>query len=252
MSRAWILLLAFWPAFGQQPKNLQLFLLIGQSNMAGRGEIGPEERKPVSDIWVQAQDLSWKPALDPLHYDKPAIVGVGIGRSFAQAVAAAHPGVSIGVIPAAFGGSALDEWQPGSRHYTEAVRRTRAALRHGQLAGILWHQGEADSGSEALANSYASRFQKVIRQLRTDLAAPRAPLVVGELGRFFLARPNGAQYAGVVVEQLRSIPDLIPRAAFVSTEGLTDKCDTTHFDTRSLHELGRRYAAAFLRLEYKP
>lgn len=245
-----ILLLICWSVLGEEPKNLKLFLLIGQSNMAGRGEAGDADRQPIPGIWVQAQDLSWKPAVAPLHYDKPAIAGVGLGRSFAQAVAAAHPGVSIGLIPAAFGGSALDEWKPGSTHYTEAIRRTRAALRNGALAGILWHQGEADSGSETLAKSYAERFQAFIQQLRTDLAAAQIPVVVGELGRFFHDRPSGgAKYAAVVVEQLRLIPDRVPQSAFVSAEKLTDKGDLTHFDTRSLHELGRRYAAAYLKLE---
>ncbi len=237
-------------AFGQAPKNLQLFLLIGQSNMAGRGEITPDDSAPLTGIWVQAQDLSWKPATDPLHYDKPAIVGAGLGRAFAQAVAAARPGVSIGLIPAAFGGSALDEWKPGAKHYREAIRRTKAALRDGTLAGILWHQGEADSGDEALANSYVERFQAFIKQLRADLGAPNVPVIAGELGRFFRNRPNdGAKYADVVVQQLQLIPDRVPRSAFVSSEGLTDKGDSTHFDTRSLHEFGRRYAAAYLNVD---
>src|SRR4051794_15628276 len=104
-----------------EPRNLDLFLLIGQSNMAGRGVIGPEDRALLPGIWVQMKDLSWKPAVDPLHYDKPDIAGVGLGRSFARALTADRPGASIGLIPAAFGGSALDEWKPGSLHYTEAV-----------------------------------------------------------------------------------------------------------------------------------
>jgi hypothetical protein len=229
--------------------NLDLFLLIGQSNMAGRGVIGPEDRTVLPAIWVQAKDLSWNSAVDPLHYDKPDIAGVGLARSFARALTAERPGASIGLIPAAFGGSALDEWKAGSLHYTEAVRRTRAALRYGKLRGILWHQGEADSKDEDLAHSYAKRFEAFIQQLRADLDAPDVPVIVGELGRFYRNRPNdGAKFADVVVAQLRKIPDSVPHSAFVSSEGLTDKGDGVHFDTRSLHEFGSRYAAAFLRI----
>jgi hypothetical protein len=233
-----------------EPRNLDLFLLIGQSNMAGRGVIGQEDRTPLPGIWVQTKDLSWKPAVDPLHYDKPGIAGVGLGRSFARALTGSRPGSSIGLIPAAFGGSALDEWKPGSLHYSEAVRRTRAALRDGRLRGILWHQGEADAKEEGLAHSYAKRFEAFIRQLRTDLDAPDAPVIVGELGRFYRDRPNdGAKFADVVVAELKKIPNSVRHSAFVSSEGLTDKGDGVHFDTRSLHEFGARYAAAFLRLE---
>lgn len=211
--------------------------------------MGAEDREGLPGIWVQAKDLSWKPAADPLHYDKPEIAAAGLGRSFAKAIRTARPGASIGLIPAAFGGSALEEWKPGSTHYTEAVRRTRAALRSGRLRGILWHQGEADSKNETLARSYAQRFDAFIRQLRADLDAPDVPVVVGELGRFYRNRPNeGAKFADAINAQLMQIPDLVRQSAFVSSEGLTDKGDATHFDTRSLHEFGARYAAAFLRL----
>jgi len=241
-------------ALHAQPSQLDLYLMIGQSNMAGRGVAGPEDREPIPGVWAQAKDLSWKPAMDPLHYDKPDIAAVGIGRSFARAVAAARTGGGqVGLIPAAFGGSALDEWKPGSLHYTEAIRRTKAALKNGTLRGILWHQGEADSKDEALARSYVQRFEGFIRQLRADLNAPDVPVVLGELGRFYRNRPNdGAKYAEVVNAQLMKIPDTVPRTAFVSSEGLTDKGDSTHFDTRSLHEFGARYAAAYLKLVSMP
>ncbi len=240
-------LLAQSPA---EPRDLALFLLIGQSNMAGRGVIEPPANTAIPGIWVQSKDLAWKPALDPLHYDKPEIAAAGLGRPFAVAIQAARPGVQIGLIPAAFGGSALDEWKPGSTHYKEAVRRTRAALKSGRLRGILWHQGEADSGKEALAGTYRERFTAFIRQLRADLGAPDVPVIVGELGRFYRNRPNdGAKFADTVVAQLKSIPDSVPNTAFVSSEGLTDKGDSVHFDTRSLTEFGARYARAFLQLE---
>lgn len=252
MRALFVLVAMTWSLLAQTrpPRDLELFVLIGQSNMAGRGAIDAGDREPIPGIWVQAKDLSWKPAVDPLHYDKPEIAAAGLGRSFAKALKTARPNSSIGLIPAAFGGSALEEWKPGSIHYTEAVRRTRAALRDGRLRGILWHQGEADAKDENLARSYVPRFEAFIRQLRADLNAPDVPVIVGELGRFYRNRPNdGAKFAEVVNAQLMRIPNSVPHSAFVSSEGLTDKGDSTHFDTRSLHELGGRYAAAFLRLD---
>lgn len=250
MRFVWVLAALCGSLFAQEPKNLDLYLLIGQSNMAGRGAVGEAEKTPIPGIWVQNKDLTWRPATDPLHYDKPTIVGAGLGRPFAQAVRKAHPDREIGLIPAAFGGSALDEWKPGTTHYTEAVRRTKSALKNGTLKGILWHQGEADSGKEELARTYVERFSAFIRQLRADLDAPDVPVVVGEIGHFFRDKPvNAPKYASVVMEQLRSIPAKVPRSAFVSAEGLKHKGDDTHFDTPSLIEFGQRYAAAFLRLE---
>jgi hypothetical protein len=46
----------------------------------------------------------------------------------------------------------------------------------------------------------------------------------------------------------RELPAKIPRTAFVSAEGLTDKGDQTRFDSESCREFGRRYAEAYLKL----
>src|SRR5205823_9265870 len=109
---------------------------------------------------------------DPVHFDKPDIAGVGIGRSFAKALLQAAPSVSIGLIPAAFGGTSLDEWKPEGKLYADAVRRAREAMKSGRLRGILWHQGESDTDKEEGARSYRERFAVMIQQLRADLGAP--------------------------------------------------------------------------------
>ena len=60
-------------------KDLQLFLLIGQSNMAGRGTVEPQDREPIAGVYSWAKEDQWVPAVDPLHWDKPEIIGVGLG-----------------------------------------------------------------------------------------------------------------------------------------------------------------------------
>ena len=144
--------------------HLQIFLLIGQSNMSGRGPIEPRDRVPVPRVFKLTQALGWEPAADPLHFDKPAIVGVGPGLSFARCLTERDPNIEIGLVPAAVGGTSLDEWAPGGKLYTDAVMRAQAALKRGTLGGILWHQGEADS-PPAKAATYARRFQHLIEQL---------------------------------------------------------------------------------------
>ncbi len=239
-------------AFAQTaaPHDLQLFLLIGQSNMAGRGPIEAQDKEAVPGILSLNKQMEWVPAIDPLHSDKPEIAAVGLGRTFAKTLLSANPSVTIGLIPCAFGGTSLEQWKRGGPLYEDAVKRTRFAMKSGKLRGILWHQGEADSGTAKLANSYRERWTEFITLLRQDLEAVDAPVMVGQLGEFFGKKPGAERsFADVVNEQIALIPLAVPHTGFVLSAGLTDKGDQVHFDTRSFREFGRRYAYAFLGLD---
>ncbi|HRE04788.1 MAG TPA: sialate O-acetylesterase [Opitutaceae bacterium] len=217
----------------------ELFLLIGQSNMAGRGVVEDQDKVPHPRIFMLNASKAWVPAVDPLHFDKPKMAGVGLGSSFARTVAAAEPTAIIGLIPAAVGGTSLDQWVPDGELYTQAVERAKAALSQGgRLRAILWHQGESDSQPDKAA-TYAARFNRLISRLRTDLGYPAAPVIVGELS-------HARSTSGVLNPVLRNLPNSVARCTCVASDGLTDKGDGTHFDSPSLREFGRRYARAFL------
>ncbi len=231
------------------PENLQIFLLMGQSNMAGRGQVEEEDKVPIPGIFSLNRELAWVPAVEPVHFDRP-FVGSGLGRPFAKALLEANPSVAIGLVPCALGGSSLKQWTPGDKLYTEALTRARAALKSGKLKGILWHQGESDSGTEELARSYRERWTGFIDSLRRDLDAPEVPVLVGQLGEFLYRDNGGASlHARIVNEQLALIPLSVPKTAFVLSAGLNHKGDKVHFDRAALHELGRRYALAYLGLD---
>ncbi len=225
-------------------QDKQLFLLIGQSNMAGRGLIEAQDKEIIPGIFMLNKEMAWVPAVDPLHFDKPAMAGVGLGRTFAKTLQWANPGASIGLIPAAFGGTSLDEWKPGDKLYGDAIHRTHEAMKSGKLRGILWHQGEADAGTEQHVNSYRERFANLVQHLRQDLNAPEVPVIVGELGEF-----QKGKFTRELNEQLALIPFTVPRSAFASSAGLVDKGDSLHFNSASAREFGRRYALAFLSLD---
>jgi len=214
-------------------QNMDLFLLIGQSNMAGRGVVEEQDRVPIAGVYALNKEDKWVPAVDPLHWDKP-IAGVGLGRSFARAV---KGNADVGLIPAAFGGTSLEQWQPGGDLYKEAVRRARVAMKSGRLRGILWHQGESDSGQERLARSYAARWTVMMTALRKDLDARDVPVMVGALGPFLEREKH--PFADEVNRQLGTV------ALFVSADGLHDKGDKLHFDAAGQRELGVRFAQAY-------
>lgn len=235
------------------PPGLHLFLLAGQSNMAGRDTVEAQDRVTHPRIWMLNANDEWVPAVDPVQFDKPDIVGVGPGRSFALALVEADPDLYIGLVPAAHGGSPLTAWQPGayfdqtdSHPWDEAVRRTRLALRAGILCGILWHQGEADS-HPGLSEVYAEKLHDLITRFRTEFDAPDLPFIAGQMGQWPEA-PNN-EHRQRVDHVHRSLPEQVPHTAFVSAAGLTPKeNDIYHFDAASARKLGRRYAEAYLEL----
>jgi len=224
-------------------RDLDLYLLIGQSNMAGRGQVDPSDAVPVAGIWMLDEEGVWVPAIDPVHFDRPERVGVGLSRSFAAAVMAARPGRQIGLIPCAVGGTRLDQWEVGGELYNDAIARAHVARASGTLRGVLWHQGESDCNNGASANSYAERWLVMAAAFRRDLNAADVPIVVGAIGDF-LDRP----FTGVVNTQLASLASEYSQIAFVSAAGLSAMEDRIHFSAAAQKEFGRRYADAFLAL----
>jgi hypothetical protein len=230
--------------------KLHLYLLLGQSNMAGRGKIAPEDKTPHPRVLVFTLQNTWEPAVEPITRDKPRMLGVGPGLAFGKAMAEKEPGVTIGLVPCAVGGTPLRRWQKGGDLYSNAVHRAKLAMRDGTLKGILWHQGESDSGTATNANSYSDRLAQMIRDIRTDLACPDLPFVVGQIGEFLYDRgPEHSPYARVVNAALAALPTKVAGTACAPSQGLKHKGDQLHFDAASQREFGRRYSAEMLRLQ---
>jgi hypothetical protein len=231
-------------------EKLHLYLLMGQSNMAGRGKIGAEDKTPHPRVLLFTLQNKWEPAVEPVTHDKPGMLGVGPGLAFGKAMAASDPDATIGLVPCAVGGTPLKRWERSGDLYSNAVQRARLAMREGTLKGILWHQGESDSGAATNANSYSDRLSRMIQDIRADLGAPDLPFVVGQIGEFLYDRgPGHAAYTRVVNAALAALPEKVPATACAPSKGLKDKGDVLHFDAASQRELGRRYAAAMLRLQ---
>lgn len=231
--------------------SFYLFLLIGQSNMAGRGPIEAIDTIVHPNVMMLNQDYEWEPAREPLHFDKPERVGVGPGMAFGKVMAEAFPDVSIGLIPCAAGGSSIEQWHPGAFHdqtqsypYDDMLKRIQFALNSGVLKGVLWHQGESDSKQESY-RVYEQNLVNLIERLRQELNNPNLPFVAGELGDFY-AEKN--PYADSINAIFKTIPQKVKHTAFVEAEDLTDMGDETHFDSKSARMLGKRYASAMIKL----
>lgn len=241
---------AAFPADGAKPDaGFHLYLLVGQSNMAGRGVVDAESAKSDPRVLMLDKERRWVPAADPLHFDK-AGAGVGPGLAFAKRMAAAQPKARIGLIPCAVGGTSIKLWVPGAADpatkthpYDDMLARARVALSAGVLKGIIWHQGESDRSDAA---SYGANLTALVARMRQDLDAPQVPFIAGELAAF---TPEAEAATKAFNLALHAIKPPIPRFGVVSSEGMAHKGDKLHFDSASARLLGGRYAEAMLALQ---
>ncbi|SKA44508.1 protein of unknown function [Chitinophaga eiseniae] len=243
------------PAYAQRsaPKpdpKFHLYLLIGQSNMAGRGKTD-NTRKPVNaQILMLDSTGKFVPATDPVHFDKKE-AGVGPGISFAEDMLAANRKIKIGLIPAAVGGTSIQLWVPGgydsvthTHPYDDAMVRAGEAMKYGVLKGVLWHQGEANSSNFLDSPGYIFLLRQLVERIRTTFHMPQLPVIVGELGYF---RPAFINFNTMI----KAVPDSIAFTNIVSAQGLQHKGDNTHFNAESARVLGKRFAAGMQALQQR-
>lgn len=166
------------------PKDV--FILAGQSNMAGRGGVSsgkwsgdvPPECKPDPSIFRLNAKLSWEVAHEPLHSDIDVgkTCGVGPGMAFANEVRLRANESKIGVVglvPCAVGGTKISDWEKGTRLYSELLRRAHVSVSGGGvIRAILWYQGESDTVKKEDAQAYQGKMKKFIMDLRSDLNNP--------------------------------------------------------------------------------
>ncbi|MBN3520178.1 sialate O-acetylesterase [Algoriphagus lutimaris] len=225
---------------------------MGQSNMAGRGLVQSIDTITHPRVMMLDENQQWVLAKDPMHFDKP-IAGVGLGLTFGKIMANENPNITIGLIPTAVGGSSINAWFADSLHqqtnaypYNDMILRAKEAMKDGTLKGILWHQGESDSGNEASVAGYSQKFLAMVDSLKKDLGVESIPIVTGELGYFFYERSPLAEQLNGELNKLTKENECL---SLVSAQGLNHKGDQTHFDSDSYHELGRRYAQKMIELQ---
>jgi hypothetical protein len=250
-----------------QKKQFDLYLLIGQSNMAGRGYPEPEDTTADKRVLCLNKSGEWEEAKEPIHFDKP-IAGVGPGLAFGKAMIRNSKN-SIGLVPCAVGGSGIQYWEPGAfypatktKPYNDAIARVKVAMRHGILKGVIWNQGEADANAEKSA-AYAANLKTLIYNLRADLGMPDMPFVAAQLPNFQIYKVDkqgkpATNYDAIKVNAaIAQLKETILNYDFVTSENTQDRGDQLHYNAASARLMGERYASSMKNLlkkaaSYKP
>lgn len=211
-------------ASAEEPRQVRLFVLSGQSNMAG---LNPDV-------------------------------------SFTPAVKAAFPNDDVIVVKSAQGGQPIRRWHKDWKApdgttvktagkngdlYEVLLAAVKKALggKKPDSVSFVWMQGERDA-KEGLSAVYSDSLRGLVRQLETDLGRKDMTVVVGRLSD---CDPRGAHWKAVREAQV-AFADREPRAAWVDTDDLNGPRDNLHYTKEGYAELGRRFAAETVHLLKKP
>ncbi|XP_065882013.1 probable carbohydrate esterase At4g34215 [Euphorbia lathyris] len=235
----------------QLPTPTDIFILAGQSNMAGRGGvignitwdgIVPPQCQSNPSILRLSAELKWVLAQEPLHadIDYNKTNGIGPGMAFANAILTKEPTIgAVGLVPCAIGGTNISQWAKGGFLYEQLIRRTKAAEKSGGVVrAMLWYQGESDTIFEEDADAYKERLIKFFKEIRVDLNHHRLRII--QVG---LASGEGA-----FVEEIRKaqLGIKVKNVESVDAKGLPLGPDRLHLTTPAQVHLGQMLADKFL------
>lgn len=226
-------------------KNLDIYLVIGQSNMAGRAEIRAEDSTIVKNafLFTSSEKTPWVQANNPLNRYSTIRKVMEMQRlspayAFAQTMTNAQPDTEIGLVVNALGGTKIVQWLPNTKLYNEAITRTHQALKSGQLKGVIWLQGESDADT-IRTNFYLGRLEELVNGIREEFDNQSLPFIVGQFVE--------SEKRTAMNELMTIVPSFIAHSAVVSNKG-TSSFDGTHYDSKSAIILGNRYAEEMLKL----
>lgn len=196
----------------------------------------------------------------------------GVELTFAREMAARHPDRHVALLKYARGATSIDTaarqdggaWDPdvaGINQFDHFAASARLALARQDVngdgvedtlvpAGIVWMQGEGDTGSSAVAGRYQANLARLMTRIRATLGDPNLPVVVGRISDSGAAAGAPVWPYGETVRQAQ--------AAFVAADGhaalvtSTDQystIDRVHYDSPGYLDLGTRFAQAMAELQ---
>ncbi len=237
---------------------VQVYLLAGQSNMVGIGQVTalPESLRVAQDDIGMYCSLTpgWR-ALDTACSAGPSWIGPEV--SFGRTLADALPDVEVRLVKHAVGGTDLyDYWDPGEtpddtagegyRVFRETVQAALADLdaegRSYQVAGMIWMQGESDATQPHMAGAYQANLTQLIDRVREDVATPDLPFVAG-----LIDCTGVCTYRAAVRTAQQAVADADPLVDVIETQDLgLHPTDAWHYQGIGQRVMGERFARVLL------
>jgi len=240
----------------EKETTLDLFLLVGQSNMKGRGLIDPKPTTHERNLFFHVREQQWYVSRDPLHsagtpdlIDGSDNAGTGPGMSFAMTLLDKYPEMAIGLVPGAAGGAPINSYK------TELFDRSLKLMADGrqqsplktEIKAILWLQGESDA-TESGYVTYEEKLLDLVDRYRKALKNPELPFIACTVGSFIHPHKRFTR-SREINKILLGLPSKRAHTACIDARDLkVTTGDKLHYCKDAQIEIGKRFAAAYLKL----
>lgn len=231
---------------------IRIFLVAGQSNTSGRGNLNEVPTYEHNDrIFMYGNDGVYKQAAEPvdsgtnqidsISYDDNA--GAGFAMAFANRICELYPDDQVCLVPAASGSTFITAWRRFwvRNLYGSAINRVWEAQAEcgGVISGILWWQGEAETTDGAKALAWRENAANLFADMRQDLNNNILPICMARLNNL---NPAGKAQWNTVRNGQNDM--VMKNLRVVSTDGVTYQSDKVHCTTAGYVDIGIRFADA--------
>jgi hypothetical protein len=231
-------------------ENVWVFIMAGQSNMAGRGQVEPNDTISNQRILSINSIGELILAKEPLSLYEPKLKRLDCGVSFGRELLKHIPdSISILIVPTAVGGSAIDQWLGDSLHrgvklMSNFKEKILIANKYGQIKGLLWHQGESDA-KELLVNTYSTKLKKLFKSFRKITNEKRLPILSAQIGTFGSEKIFQNSINQNIVKNAKKDK----HTYIIRNDDFTDIGDKLHFDSKSQRIMGERFAQKYIEIK---
>jgi hypothetical protein len=220
---------------------LHVFMLMGQSNMAGVAKREPSDMNTDErlKVWGGCGQTAgqWNTANPPLS-DCPGEKGWNLSDSvdpgiwFGKTLLEALPeGDTIGLVGTAESGESINTFITGGSHHQMILNKIAGAKAtpNARFAGVIFHQGESDNGQATWPGKVVQLYNEVKQAWGVNYDVP---FILGEL-------PAGG-CCSLHNTRVHEAADQLPDGYWIPQTG-TAVMDEYHFDHDSVVLMGTRY-----------
>jgi hypothetical protein len=218
-----------------------LFMLMGQSNMAGvaKSEASDKNTDERLKVWGGCNQKAeqWNLANPPLG-DCPGGSGINLSTSvdpgiwFAKTLLKKLPaGDTVGLIGTAESGEKIETFITGGKHHAAIMKKIAAVktAKNARFAGVIFHQGESNTGQGTWPGLVKQLYNEVKQAFGVSYDVP---FILGELPAGGCCSSHNTRIHEAAMQ--------LPMGSYVSQQG-TDVMDEYHFDHASVVLMGTRY-----------